>query len=187
MPTANFLPLRMAKTRAQKELTVKQLVEKLSTMKALVFISFAGLTVKEATLLRQTLREQQVDFLIAQKSLLRRALGQADLDPEIVDRVAGSAALAFGYGDEVMPARLLQKFGKDHPAVQLVGGVVQGAWLGAPEVQALAKLPNREELIAKTVWTIQAPLTGLVNVMAGNLRGLLNVLNALQAKQPATS
>lgn len=176
----------MAKTRAQKEQSIKQLVEKLSAMKALVFASFSGLTVKEATLLRQTLRAQQVDFVIAQKSLLRLALEQAKLDPQVASQVTGSAALVFGYADEVTPAKLIQQFGKDHPAVKLVGGVMEGKWITAEQSQALAKLPSRDELIAKTVWTIQAPLTGFVNVLAGNIRNLINVLNALQAKQPTS-
>lgn len=175
----------MPKTRVQKESELTNLVAKLREMKAVVFASYAGLSVKDTTDLRRQLRDQQVDLLVAKKTLFRRALKDADLDPAIVDHISGAVSMAFGYTDEVLPAKLLKKFSTDHKAVELVGGIVQGQYIAGPAVMALAKLPSREELIAKTVWTIKAPLTGLVQVLNGNLRGLITILSAIKDKQPA--
>jgi len=67
--------------------------------------------------------------------------------------------------------------------VSFAGGILENQWIAADKVKALAKLPGRDELIAKTVSAIKAPITGFVNVLAGNLRGLINVLKAVQNRQ----
>ncbi len=175
----------MAKTRQQKEDSVQQLVDRLGRMKSVVFTSFSGLTVADATMLRKSLRDSQIDYVVTKKSLLRRGLKDLQLDPAIADSFAGAAALAFGYEDEVMPAKLLAKFAKSNEAVSLLGGIVNGTYLDQKQIVALAALPGKEEMIAKTVWTIKAPLTGFVNVLAGNLRGLVTVLQAIRDAKPA--
>lgn len=175
----------MAKTRQQKEITVSDLTDKLRRMKALVFTSFAGLTVKEVTELRGKLRELQIDHLVAKKSLLRRSLKDAGLDIGIADQLQGGSAMTFGYEDEITAAKVLQTYGKEHKALTLVGGIVNGGWYSAKQMETLAKLPGRQELLTQTVWTLKAPLTGLASVLVGNLRGLLTVLNARREKLPA--
>ncbi len=177
----------MAKSHQAKSDTLESLREKLSRMKALVFTHYQGLTVKDVTNLRKQLREEGVDLLVAKKTLLRKALTEAGLDGNMVDQLSGDVAIAFGYNDEVTAAKLLQKYSKEKPVVKLLGGVVEGQALDAKQVVALAKLPSREELIAQTVWVIKGPLTGFVNVMAGNLRGLVQVLSAIKDRQPAPS
>lgn len=175
----------MPKTRSQKSDELTALTAKLQKMKAVVFTKYDGLTVKETTELRRILRDQQVDLLVAKKTLFRKALKDVGLDASIVDQIDGAVSMAFGYEDEVLPAKLLKKFSASHQSVQLVGGIVQGQYVDQPQVTALAKLPGREELIAKTVWTIKAPLTGLVQVLSGNIRGLMTILLAIKDKQPA--
>ncbi|MBI2984664.1 MAG: 50S ribosomal protein L10 [Candidatus Kerfeldbacteria bacterium] len=177
----------MAKTRLVKEASVRGLVDKLNRMKSLVFTSFAGLKVPDATELRKQLRQAGVDYTVAKKTLLKRALTEAQLDPAVADQLSGGSALAFGYDDEVLPARLLSLFAKDHPAVELTGGWVGGRWLAKTEVVALAQLPTRPELMTILVWMIRSPLAGLTNVFAGTLRSLLYTLNAIKEKQPAVS
>ena len=175
----------MPKTRQQKEESVAQLSDQLSRMKAVVFAKYDGLTVNEVNELRQTLRKENVDYTVAKKTLLRLATKQANLDPQWIDALEGSVALAFGYEDEVLAAKLLSAFSKKHPAIQLAGGVVQGRLLSGVEVVALSKLPSREQLLGQVVGSINAPVSGFVSVLAGNLRGLINVLQAYQEKQPA--
>lgn len=175
----------MPKTRQQKEATLGALTDKLKAMKAVVFTSFSGLSVKDTGDLRNQLRAQEIEMMVAKKTLMRRALKDADLDPDMIDQVEGSVAMVFGYEDEVTPAKLLSAYAKGHDQVKLVGGIADGKFLNAAEVMALSKVPSRHELLAKTVWTLKSPMTGLVNVMAGNIRGLLTILQALQDKKPA--
>ncbi len=180
----HFLRL-MAISRQAKEETLASLQDKLQRTKGLIFTHYQGLTVKDITELRRTLRQHDVELVVAKKTLLRKALAASGYDPAVMDRLEGSIALAFGFVDEVMPAKLLQQFAKDHPAVALIGGIVAGQVMDANQAVALAKLPGRDELRAKTVWILGSPLSGTVNVLAGPLRGLINILNALKDKQPA--
>lgn len=175
----------MAKTRQSKEQALATLTDQLQRMKALVFTHYQGLSVKDVTALRRLLRAEQIDFVVAKKTLLRRALTATGADGAIVDQLSGDVALAFGFGDEITPAKLLQTFAKTHPSVVLQGAVVQGQFLTGPQAVALSKLPGREELLARTVWVIKGPLTGLANVLSGPLRGLVNVLNAYHDTRPA--
>jgi large subunit ribosomal protein L10 len=89
-------------------------------------------------------------------------------------------ALALGFDDEVAPARVIFQYAKKHSALEIVGGITaDGTLLSAAEVKALATLPTREQLLGQVVGTIAAPLTGFVGVMSGNVRSIINVLNAL--------
>ncbi|MBI3573387.1 MAG: 50S ribosomal protein L10 [Candidatus Kerfeldbacteria bacterium] len=177
----------MSKTRQEKEAVLSDLTDKLKRMKAVVFTKYFGLTVKDVTRLRNQLRTEKIDFHVVKKTILRRALQAVDLDPGIVDALTGEVAVALSFEDEVMPAKLLQTFAKDHPAVVLLGAVVSGQLLSQTETKALAALPGRQALRAKLVWTLHAPLRGTVTVLSGPVRGLMTLLQALSSKQPASA
>ena len=170
----------MAKTRQQKEETLASLTEKLGRAKSAVFADFRGLTVKDATDFRRQCRKENVGCLVAKKTLMRLAFGQAgyeDIDPA---KLEGSLVLVLGYDDEVAPAKLVAEFSKGHETLKVVAGVLERRMVDVSAVLALSKLPSKQELIASVVGSIRAPLAGLVNVLQGNLRGLVNVLNAVK-------
>lgn len=175
----------MAITRKEKEQTLGALKDKLQRTKGLIFSHYQGLSVKEVTALRTLLRQEDVELIVAKKTLLRKAMLEAGYDSTIVDRLAGSVAMAFGFSDEIAPARILQAFAKAHPSVELMGGIMGGQFIDANQAVALSKLPGRDELRAKLAWVIGSPLSGLVNVTAGTLRSFIQVLTALQDKAPA--
>ena len=83
------------------------------------------------------------------------------------------------------PAKILEQFSKTNGAVKIIGGVIERKFITAAEVIALAKLPSKQELLAKLVGTINAPISGFVNVLAGNLRGFVQVLNAIKDQKTA--
>jgi len=80
-------------------------------------------------------------------------------------------------GDEVSAARIVNNFSKTHEILQVFGGVLEGKFISVAMVKSLANLPSKQELLAKLVGSINAPVSGFVNVLAGNLRGLVGVLN----------
>ncbi|MFA6098640.1 MAG: 50S ribosomal protein L10 [Patescibacteria group bacterium] len=170
----------MAKTKVQKQESVKSLSDKLAKIKVVVFTSFDGLNVKATTELRNILREAKIDYTVTKKTLLKLALQQANLKGIDIDTLHGGLGAAFGYDDEIMPAKILSKFAKKNNALKLVGGIFQGKFVDAAEIKKLAALPGKEELYGKLVWLINYPLSGLVNVLAGNLRSLLYALNAIK-------
>jgi len=169
----------MAKSKQQKQSEVTELTDNLKSAKAVVFTSFDGLTVAESQALRNLLRKEGIFYKAAKKTLLAKALIDSGLAID-VKILAGSLGLAFGQGDEVVPAKLLAKFAKNKENLKIQGGILEGAFISAAKVMELAKLPGKQELLAQLVGTIKSPISGLVNVMAGNLRGLVNVLNAVK-------
>ena len=174
----------MPKTKQQKAEQISALREKLARATSLVFTNFSGLTVKEVTELRRLCREANTEYLVAKKTLMRRAFAEAqlDVDPE---SFAGAVATVFGFADEAAPSRVTVQFAKDHPALKPFGGLLERKFVAAEKIKELSALPSKQELVAKVVGSIGAPLSGFVNVLAGNLRGLVHVLKSISEKKPA--
>jgi large subunit ribosomal protein L10 len=168
----------MAKTRQQKEQTVAELLEYFGSMKSAVFVNYQGLKVKEADELRRAADKEKVSYTVAKKTLLNKALKSAGVEFDAV-ALAGMIGVATA-SDEVAAAKLLAEFGKAHESMKILGGVVDGRVVDAAAIKALATLPSREQLLGQLVGVINGPVSGFVNVLAGNLRGLVNVLNAVK-------
>lgn len=175
----------MAKTRKQKEATLSELTEQLARAKSVVFADVRGLNVADTTAFRRKARKEQVGVTVAKKTLMRLALKDAGFDGIDPNALEGSMAMVIGFEDEVAPAKLVAEFGKDHEALKIVAGVLERKLVDAGSVKALAKLPSKPELIAKAIGSIRAPLSGMVNVLSGNLRGLVNVMNAIKDQKAA--
>ena len=175
----------MPKTRAQKKEVLTQLQEKIDASKSAVFANFSHISVTDLEDLRNKLREQEVEFFIAKKNLVKLAFKEKGLDPDMnFDELAGNLSMASSQADEVMPAKILAEFAQDHPEDFIVwGGVLEQQFISQAKVNELAQLPSKIELIAKTVGAMRAPLSGLVGVLSGNLRGLVGVLQAVQEKK----
>jgi large subunit ribosomal protein L10 len=172
----------MPKTRVQKSEIVEELSDKLGRMKSAVFTSISGYTMDDANSLRQKGREVGVDVLVAKKTLLNRAL-QSKGFTIAPDALPGSILTTIGLEDEVAAAKLMATFVKERETIQIVGGILEGKFVSASAIKQLATLPSREELLGKLVGSLNAPISGFVNVLAGNLRSLVYVLTAIkQAK-----
>lgn len=170
----------MPKTRAQKSEIVDDLSDKLGRMKSVVFTRISGYTMDDANSLRTKGRSLGVEVMIAKKTLLNRAL-QSNGFTIAPDELEGSILTTIGFDDEVAAAKLMAEFTKDRETIKIVGGILEGTFVGSDAIKQLSKLPSREELLAKVVGSLNAPISGFVNVLAGNLRGLVYVLNAIKA------
>ncbi|MBU0598446.1 50S ribosomal protein L10 [Patescibacteria group bacterium] len=173
----------MAKTKQQKFDAVKELEEKISRTKFVIFTNFDGLNVADTTELRKVLREGQVDYTVTKKTLLKLAIIKAGLKEIDISSLEGGLGAAFSYKDEILPAKLLHLFAKKHKALKLVGGIFGGKFINAEEIMKLALLPGMDELRGQLVWLVNYPLSGLVNVLAGNMRNLVYALNAIKEKK----
>ncbi len=170
----------MPKTKEQKKQIVNDLADKLAKFKSLVFTDYKGLTVAEASAIRKLAREQGAEYLVAKKTLIKLALDKAGLKDIDVKDLSGNLALIIGFEDEVSPAKLAANFAKDHEAFKLLGGIMENKFIDLAQVEALSKIPSRVELLAKLVGSLNSPVSGFVNVLAGNLRGLVTVLGAIK-------
>lgn len=167
----------MPKTKQQKLETINSLGEGLKGAKAVVFANFQGLKVSEAEELRRECRKNNIQVIAAKKTLVKRAcedMGLKDINPKIF---AGGVATFMALGDEISAARVVNNFAKTHDILKIFGGVMDGKFVDVSVVKSLANLPSKQELLARLVGSLNAPVSGFVNVLAGNLRGLVGVLN----------
>lgn len=169
----------MAKSRKQKEEIVEKLAQELKDTKSFVISDYSGMSVAQVQELRKNLKGKDGQFAVVKNSLFKIALEKAEIDPAQFDGFTGPIALSTSSSDEVAPAKDTYDFAKDVEALEIKAGFLEGNVLSKEEVESLAQLPSKEELIAKTVGTIKAPINGFVNVLAGNARGLVIVLKAI--------
>ncbi|MBQ3078064.1 MAG: 50S ribosomal protein L10 [Clostridia bacterium] len=173
-----------AKILEQKKLVVAALADKLSKATAGVFVDYCGITVEEDTKLRAEMRKAGVEYTVVKNTLTRLAAKEAGLEglDEILN---GTTALAVSYDDAVAPAKILDAYASKHDNFKIKMGFVEGKVISAAEVKNLAMLPSREVLIAQVLGTMNAPITGLVTVLNGNIRGLAVALKAIAEQKGA--
>ncbi len=162
---------------------MQELTDAFGKSKSVVFANFSGLPVKEAEALRKQARAEQIGVMVAKKTLLEKATSDAGLTDVSPRSFGGEVLTLFGYEDEVAPARLLHIFGRTHSMVKVIGGILERRFVSAAKIKDLALLPSKQELLAKLVGTLNAPVSGFVNVLAGNLRGLVRVLDGIRANK----
>jgi large subunit ribosomal protein L10 len=170
----------MAKTRAQKEKSLEELADKLKSFKSLVFADYKGLKVKEAAEIKRLCKKQNVKYLVAKKTLIHLALEKAGYKDIDVKGLQGNIAIVIGLEDEVAPAKIIANFAKDHQALKLLGGIMESKFIDFNQVTALSKIPSKVELLSQLVRSLNSPVSGFVNVLAANIRGLLTVLNGIK-------
>lgn len=163
--------------------TVISLKEKIAKSKSVVLADYRGLTVNLQQKLRRQVRAAGGELLVIKNRLLKIAFKEEgyDLEP-ILASFTGPSITLLAYEDELAPIKALAEFAKQNELPKFKAGFLNKAPLTGQQVETLANLPTKIELIAKTVGTLKAPLTGIVNVLQGNIRNLIYALKALQKK-----
>lgn len=177
----------MPKTRLQKEEAVVKLKEKLEKATALVFADYQqagaagtkGLTMSQLTDLRNKLREVAAEFSVTKNSTLKRALQSSTihLPPSSFE---GPTATLFAYDDQISPIKILVKAFKDYTIGKVKFGFLGKEALDEAKIIQLSALPSKDELRAKMVGVLVAPLSGMVTVLNANLRGLVYALDQIR-------
>ncbi|MCC3688837.1 50S ribosomal protein L10 [Bacillus cereus] len=150
----------MSKVIETKQQVVTEIADKLRASKSTIVVDYRGLTVSEATELRKQLREAGVEFKVYKNSLTRRAAESAEM-AELNEFLTGPNAIAFSNEDVVAPAKVLNDFAKDHEALEIKTGVIEGKLVTLDEVKAIATLPSREGLLSMLLSVLQAPIRNL--------------------------
>jgi large subunit ribosomal protein L10 len=175
----------MAKSRQKKQTEVQEFVDGFTKSSAVVFADLSSLKVNSASNLRRTAKKEDVSINTAKKTLLKIALKEANVTSVDLANLGGSVSMLFGMGDAIAPSRVIADFRKENEGVKILGGILEDKWLSSAEVMALAKLPSKQQLLGQLVNVMNAPVSGFVNVLAGNLRGLVTVLNAVKDAKTA--
>lgn len=163
----------------QKIAAVEHLTEQMQNAKAVVFTDYRGLSVPQIQELRSKLAEHDAAIEVTKNTLMNLAAKNAnrEIDAEVLQ---GPTATLFAFGDEVAPLKTLVEFAKEQELPTIKAGFLGNEALTSAQVSALAALPGRDELLAKAVGSISAPLSGMVNVLQGNIRGLVYALSAVR-------
>ena len=170
--------------RPEKVAVVEEIKDRLSKAQGIILADYRGLTVAQATELRRKLREAGVEFKVLKNTLTAIAAKEVGYEG-LISLLVGPTAIAFGYDDPVAPAKVLSEFAKPNPALELKGGLLEGKVLDVAGVKALADLPSREELLSQVLRGMQAPISGLVNVLQGTIRNLVYALDAVRKQKEA--
>lgn len=174
----------MPKTKNEKKEILKNLEDKISQSKSVIFAGFDSLEVKENQELREKLKEESSEYLVAKKTLIKLAFEKQGYKDINVEALTGKVAAVFSYEDEVAGAKIIHNFRKDREdKLYFLGGLLEGKMIDQEKVTALAKIPSREELYAKFVGSLNAPISGFANVLAANLRNFVYALKAIEEQK----
>ena len=172
----------MSKNQEAKKLVVEEIKQKIQGAKSVVFVKFQGLTVAQDTELRREFRKNNVEYKVLKNTLVRRAfneLGVTDFDEDL----NGPTSVAFG-ADETGAAKVIAEAVKKYEKkVEIKSAYVDGGKVDVAGVNALASMPSKEELIAKMLGSLQAPISNFVGVLSAMPRSLVIALNAIAEKK----
>ena len=158
---------------AQKEAVVKELADKLKEAKVILLTDYRGINVADVTKLRADLRKTSVECKVIKNNIIKRALemnGESGLN----DLLEGPTAIIYGNEDYLEPSKVVYNFTKENEFYKLKGGIIEGKVMTAEEIITLAKLPSRQELLAK-----------LAGALLGNITKLACALDQVKAKKEA--
>lgn len=169
----------MALTKEKKQKLIEDLRDKVSRQKSMILIGFSGIKVKELAELRKKLRESEAGLKVVKKNLADIVFKEKKINFK-KDNFKEEIAFVFGFGDEVSPAKAVYEFSKDNESLKILGGYMENEEKDKETIMALAQLPSREELYAKLAGSVASPLSGFVNVLQGNIKGLVCALSAIK-------
>lgn len=178
----NIMPSE--KILQKKKEVVKELAKRMESSCAGVIVDYKGITVIDDTKLRADLRNAGVKYTVVKNSLMRLAVQQIGFD-DLTSVLTGTTALAVSEKDPIAPAKILSSYASKNKNFTVKAGFIEGRPVTSEEVKALASLPSREVLVAQVLAGLNAPITGFVNVLAANMRGLVVALNAIAEKKGA--
>lgn len=171
-------------TKAFKSEKVEALKAKLEKAQVAILTEYKGYNVEEITKLRRELQKQGGDYMVTKNTLAKIAFKGTDFEP-LAELMTGATAIAFGYEDQVAPAKVVAQFIKESKKGAMLGGALDGKLLNAQEAEALSKLPSKEELYAKILGSINSPASGIANSMSAVMSQLTRAMAAVRDQKTA--
>ncbi len=169
----------MALTKAQKQKILADLRDKIARQKAIVLVGITGLKVKDVSLLRKKLKSAEANIKVFKKTLAEIVFKENKLEFD-KRKFKEEIALVFGFKDELSPVKAVYQFSRENAQLKILGGFLDKEFKGKEEMIVLAQLPSREELLARLVGSMNASVSGLINVLQGNIKGLVFALSSIK-------
>ena len=169
----------VALTRQQKQKILENLKEKIARQKAMIFVDFRGLKVKDMADLRQRLKAANSQLVVAKKTLMKLAFKDKKIKID-EEKLEGQPAIIFAFQDILTAAKAAYQFSQENKNLKILAGYVEHNFREAEDIISLAKIPSREVLLARLIGSIKAPAVNFVNVLQGNFKGLIYALSAIK-------
>ena len=148
-----------------KQPVVAEISEVIKDAQSVVVVDYRGLTVEQDTELRKALRAEGISYKVYKNTMMNFAFKGTDCEP-LCQVLEGPNAIAVSKTDATAPARILAKFAKNVPALELKAGIVEGGFYDAKGITAVAEVPSREELLGKLLGSIQSPIANFARVIS---------------------
>ncbi len=171
-------------TKAFKQEKIEAMKENFSKAKVAVVTEYRGFTVEEITNLRRNLQKENSDYMVTKNTLAKVASKGTQFEV-LADTLKGPVAIAFGFHDEVAPAKIVTKFIKEVKKGEIIGAALDGKLLSAKETEVLANLPSKEELYAKMLGSINSPATGIVGAVNAVMSSLVRAMDQVAKQKTA--
>ena len=171
-------------TKAFKNDKVALIKEKIDKAQVVIISEYKGLSVEEITKLRRALQKDGGDFMVTKNTLAKIAIKDTPYEV-MAETLKGPIALAFGFEDQVAPAKALSQFIKDTKKGEILGAVLDGKLMSASEAKALATLPSKEEIYAKMLGCINSPASGIANSVNAVMSSLVRAIAAVRDQKAA--
>jgi len=168
----------------EKKKIVENLQERFSKSAIVIITDYKGLDVTTINELRGKLKEENIEYQVVKNTLLTRASAETDVDL-IKEHFRGPSAVALSYDDPVAPAKIIMDFAKDHKALEVKVGVMNGKMLDAGQIKALSMLPSREELLAKFLFVLNGVPTSLVRTLSEIPKKMIYLVLAVKDQKEA--
>lgn len=171
------------KSKAQKQKDLEALTEQFQKAKAAMLVGFKGMTVPKDQELRNQLREAGVSYEVVKNTLARKAAEGTPIE-QAADQFKGVTAIALSQQDPVGLSKAITKFTKANPDIfSFKVGIVEGKVVELRDVEAIASLPSKEELISKLMFLVNAPAQRLATVTSAVARNLAIVVDQIRAQK----
>jgi large subunit ribosomal protein L10 len=167
----------------QKEVVVKEMAEKFSNATSIFLADFTGVNVNKITELRKGFHESNVEYRVVKNTLAKLSFDSAGIEG-MDEFLKGVNSYMISYDDPAQPIKVVEKFKKELDGkFAIKAAYFEGRIVKTEQIEALSKLPGRQELQAKVVGLLQYPMTKLVGVLQSPMRNLIGVLKALESKE----
>lgn len=171
-------------TKAFKQDKVSLIKEKIDKAQVAIVTEYKGYSVEEITNLRRALQKEGGDYMVTKNTLAKLAIKDTPYEV-LAETLKGPIAIAFGFSDQVAPAKALSKFIKDTKKGEIIAAAMDGRLMTAEEAKALATIPSKEEIYAKMLGCVNSPATGIVGSINAVMASLTRAVAAVRDQKSA--
>ncbi len=179
------LTIEESMQRNEKNKIIEEIKEKVSRANGMYLADFTRITVEQVNELRREFYKAGIEYRVVKNTLVRKALEAVTGYDKVYPKLTGPTAIAFGYNDPIVPAKILKKFSEKNQNLKVKACIIEKQFYEGTELNNIASMPSHSEIIASILGSIDAPASGLVGVISAVMRDLVSVLDAIEKKKAA--